>query len=143
MDFPKVLILNQPFTYETGGGITLTNLFAGWPSEKVAVVCQSYLLKNSNTDICKRYYQLGHKEHKFMFPLNLIKRKHYSGPIDLNEYKIGVPDKPKSKFRNKLIFRFLNPLLKYSGLSNGISKTKLSNALCKWLDEFNPEVIYA
>ena len=33
MNFPKVLILNQPFNNVSGGGITLSNLFKGWEKD--------------------------------------------------------------------------------------------------------------
>ena len=44
MALPKVLILGQPFNNDTGGGITLSNLFNGWDRDKLAVTCLGYLL---------------------------------------------------------------------------------------------------
>jgi glycosyltransferase involved in cell wall biosynthesis len=143
MNYPKVLILNQPFNNNTGGGITISNLFAEWPRDLLAVVCQSYLLNNLNSDMCSNYYQLGRDEHKFIFPLNLIKRKHYSGPLITSGINKEYAAIPKSKLRNRLIFDYFNPILKFSGLANNISKTKLSTKLCAWLDEFSPDIIYA
>jgi hypothetical protein len=37
MPLPKVLIIGQPFNNDTGGGITLSNLFSGWDKDKIAV----------------------------------------------------------------------------------------------------------
>ncbi|MGS0525308.1 hypothetical protein ACU8V7_09065 [Zobellia nedashkovskayae] len=60
MQLPKVLILNQPFVTNTGGGITMSNLFSGWDKDKLAVTCSSYLLtKEIDPKICNNYYQLG------------------------------------------------------------------------------------
>ena len=68
MSLPKVLIISQPFNNDTGGGMTLTNLFLGWPSDKLAVVCTGYVLEfNVDTTICRNMYQLGHKEDKWIF----------------------------------------------------------------------------
>ena len=76
MSLPKVLILNQPFVSDTGGGITLSNLFTGWDKEKLAVVCLGYILNSSlDPTPCDNYYQLGHEERKWMFPLNMVSRK--------------------------------------------------------------------
>ena len=36
MNYPKVLIIGQYFHTESGGGITMTNLFKGWDKEKIA-----------------------------------------------------------------------------------------------------------
>ena len=80
MIFPKVLIIGQPFNNDTGGGITLSNLFNGWDREKIAVACSGYLLlDNIDTEVCNTYYQLGHKEYKWIFPFNYLQRKYYSG----------------------------------------------------------------
>jgi glycosyltransferase involved in cell wall biosynthesis len=35
--YPRVLILGPTFDQVTGGGITLTNLFAGWPADRLAL----------------------------------------------------------------------------------------------------------
>ena len=70
--FPKVLILNQPFNNHTGGGITLSNLFKGWDKDKLAVVSYHYLLSNVDLSHCETYYQIGCKEHKFVFPFNIL-----------------------------------------------------------------------
>ena len=43
MSLPKVLIINQPFNNNTGGGITLSNLFCSWGRDKLAVACSGYL----------------------------------------------------------------------------------------------------
>lgn len=83
--YPKVLILVQPFNRVSGGGITLTNLFQGWPKDKIAVACRGYVInRETQTDICDNYYQLGEKELKWKFPFNHIRRKYYSGPLDFS-----------------------------------------------------------
>jgi len=35
--YPRVLIVGYNFDLVTGGGITLSNLFDGWPRERLAV----------------------------------------------------------------------------------------------------------
>jgi hypothetical protein len=43
-DYPKILIFYQPFNSYSGGGITLTNLFLGWPKERLAVLSYPFML---------------------------------------------------------------------------------------------------
>ena len=144
MSLPKVLILGQPFNNDTGGGITLTNLFSGWDRDKIAVACSGYfLLNNIDTSICNTYYQIGHKEIKWIFPFNFFRRRYYSGLIKFDEKKIQNLTIGKSEFRVKLIMNYFYPLLKFLGLYYLISKPQLSAEFCKWLDEFRPDVIYA
>lgn len=144
MSLPKVLVISQPFNNDTGGGITLSNLFLGWDRDKIAVICTGHLLEyNIDTSICNRYYQLGDKEQSWMFPLNLLKRKYASGPIQFDERKIQNLTIPKSKLRVKLIMKYLFPFLKFTGIMHIVKKTQLSEELLRWLNEFKPDIIYA
>ena len=86
MSLPRVLIVGQPFNNATGGGITLSNLFAGWDKDKIAVACFSYYFSVPvDTTICDRYYQLGFEDNKWFFPFSLIQNKHYSGPVTFSK----------------------------------------------------------
>lgn len=143
MSFPKVLIISQPFNNDTGGGITLSNLFAGWERDKVAVVCSGYVLQNNiDTSICNTYYQLGEKEQKWIFPFNLVKRKYKSGIIKFDNQKIQNLTFEKSKIRVKLIMDWFMPVLHYTGLIHVSKRLELSQELRDFLDEFNPDVLY-
>jgi glycosyltransferase involved in cell wall biosynthesis len=143
MNFPKVLIISQPFNNDTGGGITLSNLFAGWERDKVAVLCSGYVLQNNiDTSICNTYYQLGEKEQSWIFPFNVIKRKYKSGLIKFDNKKIQNLTFEKSKIRVKLIMDWFMPVLHYTGLIHVSKKMELSKELCEFLDDFKPDVLY-
>ena len=143
MELPKILIIGQPFNNDTGGGITLSNLFKGWDRDKLAVACSGYLLlDNINTEVCNTYYQLGYKEHKWNFPFNYLQRKYSSGLVQFSEKKIQNLTIKKSKFRISIIMKLFYPVLEYLGLYNILNKTTLSADFCNWLDEYNPDIIY-
>ncbi len=143
MELPKVLIIGQPFNNDTGGGITLSNLFKGWDRDKLAVACSGYLLlDNIDTTVCNTYYQLGYKEHRWAFPFNYLQRKYTSGVLQFNEKKIQNLTIEKSKFRISIIMKVFYPLIEYLGLYQLINRTRMSNEFCKWLDEYNPDIIY-
>jgi glycosyltransferase involved in cell wall biosynthesis len=143
MNFPKILIIGQPFNNDTGGGITLTNLFKGWDRDKLAVACSGYyLLNNIDTDICNTYYQLGHKENKWFFPFIFFQRKYTSGLIGFDKKKIQDLTIKKSEFRIKIIMKILYPLLEYIGLIHLVNKTVLSKEFMNWLLDYNPDIIY-
>ncbi len=143
-DFPKVLILNQPFNSISGGGITLSNLFKGWPKDKLAVSCLGNLItEQTQLDACDHYYQLGHKEHIWRFPLSLLKRKYPSGKVKISKKEKKIKPIKKSALRENLLKGYINPFLKWLGVLNWASTLQLSPELRLWLDEFNPDVIYA
>lgn len=149
MKLPKVLILNETFNDHSGGGITLSNLFAGWDADKIAVVGNSFRLEGDvDTKICKTYYQLGDKDYKYIFPFNLISRKRYSGLINFDERKavekIPASNQPsKPGLRHKIVMNYLFPVLEYTGFIDNISSIKLSPEFYNWLNDFNPDIIYA
>jgi len=143
MELPKILIIGQPFNNDTGGGITLSNLFKGWDRDKLAVACSAYLLlDNIDTEVCNTYYQLGYKEHIWNFPFNYLQRKYTSGLVQFSEKRIQNLTIKKSKFRISIIMKLFYPVLEYLGLYNIMNKTNLSDDFCKWLDEYNPDIIY-
>jgi glycosyltransferase involved in cell wall biosynthesis len=144
MQLPKILIINEAFNTHTGGGITLSNLFKGYDKDKLAVVCQSYLLNSLDTSVCNTYYQIGSEERRFSFPFNLLNRKHYSGLLDLTSVTSEAKETvTQSDSRVKLIMNYVLPALKKLGIGNNVFKTVLSPKLCSWLDEYQPDLIYA
>lgn len=142
MVYPKILIFGQPFNNFSGGGITLSNLFKGWPKEKIAVAYIGHGLLNVTTDICDTYYQLGKEEHKWIFPFNLIQRKFTSG---LKSYEGAkkvplnyIQTRPRYKIVNNLFF----PILEWFGLFHMMSKIHLSSRLKSWLSDYSPNILY-
>jgi len=145
MDLPKVLIINQPFVSDTGGGITLSNLFSGWPKDKLAVACSGYILtSNIDPNICDNYYQLGSLERKWIFPFNIFSRRYPSGKLNLkNSSKTEiVSNDSKSKARVGILTKYVQPFMEYIGFIHFMSKTSVSSNLTNWIEEFNPDIIY-
>ena len=140
---PKVLVIGQSFNKNSGGGITQSNLFEGWDKDKIAVACSAHLLRNSDNRICEIYYQLGKDEHQWVFPLNILQKKYYSGLIRFDEKRNNNPTKTGNDYRLSLIDKFLYPFLKFTGLFHCIKRIKLSEKFCNWLDAYKPDVIYA
>lgn len=144
---PKVLIIGQPFTNNSGGGITQANLFHGWDKDKIAVLCTVHMFKNLNPKICDTYYLLGSEEYKWYFPFNLIQRKTISGEVKVPETNETVqknkPGEVKISAREKFITKYFYPFLEYTGLIHQVSTLNVSYQLVQWIESYNPDVIYA
>ncbi len=148
MELPKILILNETFNDNSGGGITLTNLFSGWDSDKIAVVCNSFRLEGDvDTSICKTYYQLGYQDYRYIFPFNIIGRKRPSGLKKFDKKDGSVVNhgqiSAKSGLRHTIVMKYLFPVLEYFGIMQRMSSIKLSVEFNNWLEGFNPDIIYA
>jgi glycosyltransferase involved in cell wall biosynthesis len=141
MSLPKVLIVGQPFN-QTGGGITMTNLFKGWDPDKLAVACVG-AMANIDTIICHNYYRLGKKERTAIFPFNYLQTEYVSGPLKPEEKKKESPHLYKPSLRTRLIMKYFYPFLKFIGISHFLFKTDLSPEFISWIEKFKPDVFYA
>jgi glycosyltransferase involved in cell wall biosynthesis len=144
MSFPKVLIIGQTFNKKDGGGVTMSNLFKGWPKDKLAVASNANLQSDTDTSVCDTYYQLGYKNKLHPFPLNIILPKIKCGVVtvagDSNGQIKEVQSVQSGKYKN--IYNRLEKALHFFGLYNIFYKLKLTPEFAAWLKEYNPDIIY-
>src|SRR6185312_7324518 len=119
--YPRVLIVGQYFNTNSGGGITMSNLFDGWDKEKIAVAA----------------------ENKSQFPFNLNKlglhRK--SGLLNKNEQTVASFAFHGSK--KKSYKSFYENFLSYTGLRHYRHRYEISNQFLNWIEQFSPDIIYS
>jgi len=141
-NYPKILIFGQPFNDFSGGGITLSNLFKGWPKDRIAVASIGNLLHRTTTDVCNVNYQLGNKEQRWRFPFNLIQRSFPSGLMSFNKQESLRPISYKTNIRHILVDKFFYPFIHWLGLFHCLSKISLSQHFKEWLSIYQPEILY-
>lgn len=140
--YPKILIFSQTFNNFSGGGITLINLFSGWPKERLAVVTYNFMLSGVSTEICDTYYQLGQEEIHWKFPFCLFKPKFKSGLIKGANPSTNPQSLNKRKTRQRWPVYSLNLLIKWLGLDHLLSSISISKCLNSWLLQYKPELLY-
>ena len=147
-NIPKVLIFGQSFNKNTGGGITLSNLFDRWPIDKIAVANIGHGMRSIDYSVCVNYYLLGNDEYKWVFPFNKLQRQFESGKMSINKniitsnQKTLHPGSTPSNIRKIFIESIFFPFLNYMGFSPVMSKLVLSAPFKIWLDNYLPDVIY-
>jgi glycosyltransferase involved in cell wall biosynthesis len=145
MSFPKVLIIGQTFNKKDGGGVTMSNLFKGWPKDKLAVASNANLHSDLDTSVCNTYYQLGYKNKLHPFPLNIILPKIKCGQITLagssSEQTKEVQTVKSGRY--KAIYSNLEKALHFLGLYNIFYKLKVTPEFAVWIKEYNPDIIYS
>ena len=136
--FPRILVVNcQAFNYASGPGITLSNLFRGWPADRLAAVHDDVL--PTTDEVCRQYYLLGDAEARWTSAwarraFLARRQKNVSVTMPAPE----VVSAPSAGWRARLletIRQRVNPrdlLLRY----------EVSDALRDWVKRFAPEVIY-
>jgi glycosyltransferase involved in cell wall biosynthesis len=139
---PRVLVVGQPFDRTTGGGITLSNLFEGWPKDRLAAaVVPGYPV---GFDVCDRYYVLGTSEITWGWPLSVVSRTEtpasqpdFREPATTTSVSSSEPPEPGVARRG---FRAgLDGL----GVADALRRMRLSPRLSEWIRAFEPDVVYS
>jgi glycosyltransferase involved in cell wall biosynthesis len=126
---PRVLFVTPAaFNHLTGGGVTFSTLYAGWPQDRLATVHNDAV--PTTDDVCNRYYVLGREEIDLVPPLGIARR--WSGrTIDSN----GVAAIPP----------LMAPARGVVGRIQGDSApqlAKLSDRLVQWIAAFSPDLMF-
>lgn len=142
MDRPKILIFGQSFNSNTGGGITLSNLFCDWNKEELAVLCTSHALGNISEGICDNYYFIGSDENSWSFPFKYLQRSSPSGNLSFSKFKNSNSFIINPGLRSQIVNRVFYPFLQWSGLVHVISRISLTDSLIDWVNNFKPDILY-
>jgi glycosyltransferase involved in cell wall biosynthesis len=127
---PRVLfITSAAFNHVSGGGITFSNLFRGWPADRIATVHNDPT--PVATDICRLYYRLDEREIT-TWPILARLRAGAAVPA-------GAAGRASTTGTGQGVLRRLKTAIFGDGLpERGI----LSAPLAAWIEAFRPDIIY-
>lgn len=130
--FPRTLILTSSvFNQYSGGGVLLSNLFRGWPVEKLATAFSD--LYEPDTSVCQRFFRLGPEELRPAFPLGWL-----PGVSGAPQPGAGSGAAlPSSRWRS-----YLKPLANIAIGPEIPRRIHLSEKFARWIEEFKPDVLY-
>lgn len=135
--FPRVLIFSSSvFNEFTGGGVFLSNLFRGWPLDRLAAAHGDSFEEDHS--VCGNFFRLGPEELRPLFPLSLFRRPK-SGFSSVGTRPTPKDDQTDS--RGSLYRMARGAAYKLIGTETP-QKILLSDRLRRWIDDFNPEVLY-
>ncbi len=140
--YPKILIFGAPFNNFYGGGITLSNLFKGWPKDKIAVAATGHVLQGISFDVCDIYYRLGSDEQRWKFPLNLVQRSFHSGRVSSDKQINPKARRKRIRIRRTFVNNIFYPVLHWLGLFHSLSEIHISNNFLDWVSTFKPQLLY-
>jgi glycosyltransferase involved in cell wall biosynthesis len=134
-DFPRILIVtSNNFNLVSGGGITLTNLFRGWPCERIANLHEDPTPED--VSVCHNFYRLTEEEIRWRWPFSLARRwygrmKEQGNPLD-----VGAGNREPSPAKRWLA------VIK-QGMGEGVPKyARLTDRLMAWVQDFRPTLLY-
>lgn len=134
-DFPRVLFVTpHAFNKTTGTGITFTNLFSGWPKDRIATVHDDSFPPSD--DICERYFRLTPAEirRRDLGLSALLSRRRHAGS--------DTPETPASVCRatpgGSLKVRARQALFGDGFPQTGV----LTPRLAAWIEAFRPDLVF-
>lgn len=131
--FPKVLFISPcAFNHITGGGVTFSNLFKGWPQERLATVHNDRVPVSK--DVCSMYFQLQDEEINWIYPFDKLKQ--FLGIT--NTDSIQSQQATKTWIKN-ILLRMPKMILGDAGIPD---RGRLSPRLQSWIEAYNPDIIY-
>jgi glycosyltransferase involved in cell wall biosynthesis len=131
--YPRVLVISgEPFNYESATGITISNLFKGWPKDRIAQIYSAKI--KPNLDICDNIWQFSNTELLFIAQCMRLTRKDTPSYNNNNkmENRIRVTIRPK----RSVIRKWLTPWI-------DLIPYHISAKFIQWIEEFKPELIYS
>jgi len=145
MDYPKVLIIGQPFNRVSGGGITITNLFKLWPKDRLYLATNTHRALKNDFSICPNVYLLGKDEVKIPFLLRFFLRNKNSGVLlDPKEYVNTTKYiNPSLIKKTNILYKPLSFIISLLNLKFLFFRINISNQFILWLNEIKPEIIYS
>lgn len=133
---PKVLVIGQAFHKNSGGGVTISNLFNGWDKEKLFSIISD--TENPSYDTCSNYYFLNYKERTLKLLRPFVRKKIPQKNTDSQTLQVS-PRRIKSTIRT-LILRMIT----YLGINHLLHNISVSKGLKKWLIEIGDiDILYA
>jgi glycosyltransferase involved in cell wall biosynthesis len=143
MTFPRVLFVTPlAFNHFTGGGVTFTNLFRGWPKDRLYAVHAD--TRPLSTDTCVNYLALGAEELPLAGPLQALRWLAGRGgdaqtsPVTSGATAPATPDGAPRTLR-LLLLKGVNAIFGNSGFP---VSARLSARLAAWITAARPDVIY-
>jgi glycosyltransferase involved in cell wall biosynthesis len=146
-NYPKVLIMIETFNKQSGGGITLSNLFKGWDRRFIAnaVTMHSAELIDGS-ELNNNYYCLGKDEFKVKFPFSLYFKFKESGKLELTNRATKTQENNKPQgikaALSKAIGASIDWIKTKLNLTNYIYSMDVSPGLLQWIEDFTPDYIY-
>jgi len=135
-NLPKILVVSEePFNWENGTGITLSNIFKGWDIERIANVYFTDRSAKKSEDICTKFYRLNRFANLPALGLRVLML-----PILKRNIKMELPhivplSASEKSFQKKMLLNYL------AGAE--LSPLIISGSLWKWVKEYNPDMIYS
>lgn len=154
--YPRLLVVTaNAFGQQTGTGISLTNLFKGWPRDRIANLHREYGAPDET--VCDRFFYLSEAEMPWHPPITqLAGAVRRMRRVASKDDAIGVHAVSSERARqtadetrspqpplSRLLPQRVIDLLVVGGIIDWRSEAELTPELRAWMDDFRPQIVYS
>lgn len=133
--YPKVLLINgEPINSYSATGITMSNLFRGWPKDNIFQIYTANI--QPDLSFCKNNRKLGNVDLNFLSQISSIYTKYFTRKMLDVTINPNNTNTKTSFLKQSLIRKALIPWI-------DLIPYHVSSEILKLLREFNPGVIYS
>lgn len=141
-EYPKVLVIaHNPFSNMQNNGKTLASFFKGWPKDKIAQLYFTY--DNVENDVCDNFYRITDLD----VLKNIVKKNNVGCQHNQKDF---LNDNKKENLHKNKIYTIIRDLFKkrypfmycIRNICWNITKPWKIDVINKWIDEFNPDIVF-
>ncbi|WDQ00493.1 glycosyl transferase family 1 [Micromonospora chalcea] len=137
VDYPRVLVVDQmPFGRSTGTSMTLSNLFHGWPRDRLAQIYTANAVPS--TDVCDEYFHFGPSERYLPAQYRTLRLLGWDGSSSFPKMPAIAAVRDAADRR-----RGAARLYSYLCAADDLTPPRFTARLDGWVREFRPDVVYS
>jgi glycosyltransferase involved in cell wall biosynthesis len=135
--YPRVLVVGHaPFSRATGTVIALSNLFAGWPKDRLGQIYTAHL--QPATEICEKYFHFPPSAHYRAAQYRAMRGLGWDGHSALQQSRPAALMQTATRSRPTLtkIYRHISAI-------PDLSPVRATTDMTEWVRDFCPDLIYS
>lgn len=141
---PRTLVIGQPFSSSTGGGITISSLFADWPAASLAVATWPHF--DIASPLCRDYFLFGPDEDHIIWPLSRFRSRRRHGPVVREGERLDSSRGTRAAAPHSLARAVRHTAERTAdalGVAEYVRTLRLTERLEAWITTFAPDVLYS
>jgi hypothetical protein len=138
VEYPRVMVtVSEPFNSIQGAGITMSNLFGGWPSDRLSSIYWISMAPDQN--VCDHALHLGRRELDWIVPLNWLRKADVNGDSPGGAADTNGRTNSAAFAAGRSLWRLL---ARHTGRGDLLKRFKPSPELNDFVTQFRPDLIY-
>ncbi|MEV1154546.1 glycosyl transferase family 1 [Micromonospora chokoriensis] len=136
-DYPRVLVVGHtPFSHDAGTAMTLSNLFSGWPKDRLGQIYTAALTPSA--EVCENYFHLLPRDRYLPVQYRCMRLLGWSGRSSLHQVSAVSAVRTGAELHPVMAKLYAN-----MKAADDLSPVRITQALIQWAQEFQPDLVFS